>query len=312
MKKIVLCLFLFLFVGGCRMADEETPIAQPRYTIGVVLKAMNSEYWLAVRSGLQRAADDHHVNVLVLYAQDESAVAEQKEMIFDLLESRIDALAVSPCDVSQSKIYLNYAQAKKVPVFTIDEMADGIPYIGSDNYHIGQIAAKALADRMAGHGSVGIVSGNQTQNAHSERVAGFTKYLADHTDMQVQDYRHAGSNLKKASMQAEEMLTAHPDIEGIFATNGMMALGVIECEAMMPQKKEPVHVVGVDTQNDVILAVKQGKMDALVSQSGYDIGYLAISTIVQSLDQGVSQDRVYIKNDLVTKDNALQYLSPRN
>jgi len=311
MKKIVLCVFFVLFVSGCQMMNEEVTIVQPRYTIGVVLKAMDSEHWLAVRSGLQRAADDYHVSILVLYAPDESAVTEQKQMIFDLLENKIDALLVAPCDVSQSKSYLDYAQSKKIPVFTIDEIAEGIPYIGSDNYHIGEMAAKALADQMGGGGHVGIISGNIAQNAHSQRVAGFRHYLADHTEMKVVDCRYAGSNLKKASMQTEEMLTAYPEIKGIFVTSGMMALGTIESKVMMRQK-ELVHVVGVDTQNDVISAVLQGKIDALVSQSGYDTGYLAMTTIIQGLEHGVLQDLAYIKNDLVTKENASHYLSTQN
>ncbi len=311
MKRFLLCLFLLIFASGCRMADKEEPIAQPRYTIGIVLKSMDSEHWLAVRSGMQRAAEDYQVNVLVLYAQDESAKEEQKQMIFDLLENNIDALAVSPCDVSQSKAYFDYAREKKIPAFSIDEIADGIPYIGSNNYHIGEMAAQYIVDQLSRHGSIGIISGNMTQNAHSERVAGFKDYLAAHTEMKVIDCRSAGSSLKKASVQTEEMLMTHPDIKGIFVTNAMMALGVIESKGMM-RFKERVRVVGVDTQQDVILAIMQGKIDAMVSQSGYDIGYLAIATIIQSLDQGLSQDQVYINNDLITKENASQYSLPLN
>lgn len=61
--------------------------------------------------------------------------------------------------------YLEYAKSKNIPVFMIDERVEGIPYIGSNNYRIGQMAGAYLAERMSGYGKIGIIMGNRQQNA---------------------------------------------------------------------------------------------------------------------------------------------------
>lgn len=72
----VLIIITLLNISGCGFREEGGLIEQPRYTIGVVLKSLDSEHWMAVRSGMLRAAQEHRVNVIVLYASNESAVAE--------------------------------------------------------------------------------------------------------------------------------------------------------------------------------------------------------------------------------------------
>lgn len=313
MGKFFLCLFIiitFLPIYGCGVQEETVSIEQPRYTIGIVLKSLDSEHWLAVRSGILRAAEEYHVNVIVLYAPNEAAVAEQKQMIWDLLGNKIDVLAVAPCDLSQSKDYLEYAKEKNIPVFMIDEKVEGIPYIGSNNYRIGEMAGAYLAEQMRGQGKIGIIMGNGTQNAHIERVEGLKNYLEQHTQISIVDCRQADSNVRQASIQTEEMLRNFPDIDGIFVTSARMTLGAIESERLT--KKAKVYVVGVDTQNDAILAILQGKVAALVSQNGYEIGYLTIRSIVDGLANQAPNHTAYIENTLITKDNAAQYLSPLN
>nr|WP_092070527.1 substrate-binding domain-containing protein [Dendrosporobacter quercicolus]NSL48283.1 substrate-binding domain-containing protein [Dendrosporobacter quercicolus DSM 1736]SDM11738.1 monosaccharide ABC transporter substrate-binding protein, CUT2 family [Dendrosporobacter quercicolus] len=306
----VLIITTLLNISGCGIQEERDSIEQPRYTIGAVLKSLDSEHWLAVRSGMLRAAQEYHVNVIVLYASNESAVAEQKQMIWDILGNQIDVLAVASCDLTQSEDYLEYAKSKNIPVFMIDERVEGIPYIGSNNYRIGQMAGAYLAEQMSGDGKIGIIMGNRRQNAHLERVAGLEDYLAQHTQIRIVDSRQADSDLRQASIQAEEMLANFSDIDGIFVTSARMALGAIESERVM--KKAKIYVVGVDTQNDAILAMIQGRIAALVSQNGYEIGYLTIRSIVEGLDNQTLNRTAYIENNLITKDNAAQYLAPSN
>lgn len=89
MRKIAI-VFLILLVG---IAIVLLPIQgtqeeqhRPSYTVGVVLKAMDSEHWLAVRSSMQQAAQEHDIRLVVMTPENEAAYGEQNQMIEDLLQ----------------------------------------------------------------------------------------------------------------------------------------------------------------------------------------------------------------------------------
>lgn len=94
----------------------------------------------------------------------------------------------------------------------------------------------------------------------------------------------------------------HPDVDGIFATSAVTALGIMEY-----MSSRPVVIATVDAQQDAIEAVRDGRIMALVAQSGYDIGYKTIEYIVNDRD-GASQSMEEILDvEILTKDNADQY-----
>ena len=63
-------------------------------------------------------------------------------------------------------------------------------------------------------------------------------------------------------------------------------------------------IVGVDTQNDAIMAVKNGKIDALISQDGHESGKLAIEVVAAHLDNQPTKKYNFISNELITASNA--------
>ena len=112
--RIILCsictmLTLLVFAINYYKAVDRQTIEVPKYTVGVVLKAMDSEHWLAVRSSMQKAAKEHNLNLIVLYATDEAAYREQNKIITDLINNDIDALIISSCNINEGTAYLNLA-----------------------------------------------------------------------------------------------------------------------------------------------------------------------------------------------------------
>lgn len=84
-----------------------------------------------------------------------------------------------------------------------------------------------------------------------------------------------------------------------------MTLGVIEATE---KNFQSVRIVGVDTQNDAIMAVKSGSIDALISQDGHESGRLAIEVVAAYLNEQPTQKYNFISNELITADNAEHFL----
>ena len=162
LMRTMAVVFLALLVGTAvillPLQDAQEEMSRPAYTVGVVLKAMDSEHWLAVRSSMQKAAEENHIRLIVMTPENEAAYGEQDQIIEDLLQEGIDALIVSPVNIYHTAQWVEEAQQHGIPLLTIDEKLPGIPYVGSDNYRIGQMAAEEMAERLPAGASVGILA----------------------------------------------------------------------------------------------------------------------------------------------------------
>lgn len=262
---------LLIAVVSYSMQKSERTFSPPKFTVGVVLKAMDSEHWLSVRSGMTEAAGRHNIRLIVITAENETAFAEQNKIISDLLDNDIDALIVAPTNIHHTKEFVDAAQEKNISVFSIDEEIDGIAYIGSDNYAIGKMATAFMAENLPAGSEVNVISGSANQNAHIQRTAGFVDYVEKNSSLTIGATTAAETQYRQAMTQAEKLLRSRPNTRGIFVTSAIMTLGVIEAT-----ENFPMMIVGVDTQNDAIMAVKNGNIDALISQDGHESGRLAI------------------------------------
>ena len=82
-------------ISGCARRESAESEEEP-YTIGVVTKSRDSEYWMSVCSGMEKAAGDYRVSVRIISPDSESNDKMQKKMIHDLIQQNVDALAISP------------------------------------------------------------------------------------------------------------------------------------------------------------------------------------------------------------------------
>ena len=103
--------YIILFYDNFIFHNEEN------YTVGVVFKAMDSEHWLSVRSGMIEAARKHNMKLIVMSAENEIAYAQQNKIINDLLDNKIDALIVSTTNIFHTDDFMKNAKLKNIPVF---------------------------------------------------------------------------------------------------------------------------------------------------------------------------------------------------
>ena len=294
---------LLIAVASYSIQKSSETFSPPKYTIGVVLKAMDSEHWLSVRSGMTEAAERNNMRLIVITAENETAFAEQNKIISDLLDNDIDALIVSPTNINHTQEFVDAARIKNIPVFSIDEEIDDIVYIGSNNYAVGSMAAAFMSQKLPEGSEVSVISGSENQNAHIQRTTGFVDYVEKNSSLQVGATMAAETQYRQAMTQAEKLLSSRPNTRGIFVTSAIMTLGVIEATEGFP-----VMIVGVDTQNDAVMAVKNGNIDALISQDGHESGRLAIEVVAAHLNNQPVNEKNFIRNELITADNAEQFL----
>ena len=168
-----------------------------------------------------------------------------------------------------------------------------------------QMAAAYMAEHIPEGGTVGILAGVAQQDAHRQRVAGFRDYVREHGGLRLVAVTMDAAQYQEAALQTERMIEEHPDLAGLFVTSAIMSLGAVD--TLSAHAAHPV-LVGVDTQNDALRALRDGRMDAIISQDGNDTGRAAIEAVSDALAGRTIPANSYITNALITAANAQDYL----
>lgn len=290
--------------GACQRGPEDV-------TIALVTKAMDSEFWLSVAEGAKAGAAERPGVKLTIVAPDrEINVDQQVSILEDQVRRGVKALVVSPAGSAQVMSALELASSRGIPVVLVDTdapFAKKVTYIGTDNRRGGQLAAKCLVDRLAGKGEVALISGVPGNESQDARAQGFIDAVAQVPGMRLVAQQPANSERSLGLTVMENILTAHPDVKGVFATNDQMALGAMEALDARGLRGK-IAIVGFDATKEAVQATVDGKLAGSVAQNPRAMGQKGVEAALAALAGRPVEKRIDTGTELVTKENAEKYL----
>ena len=274
---------LALFVGCGRQESAANGSATPR--IGFVMKALNHPFFLDVQAGAEEAAKGLGIHVVTQAAEREIDVEKQIQIIENLLQTGIKVLCVTPSGSREIASAIAKANQAGVPVIVVDTRVDPsaasslqiASFVGSDNVEGGRVAGRYLVDATSGNAKVAVLEGIPGHETADSRLRGFREALQSSPGMRIVASQPANSERDLGFTVLQNMLQAHQDIDAVFATNDLMALGAVEAIAAAG-RTGTVRVVGFDAIDDARKAIAEGRMAGSVAQSPRDMGRIAIET----------------------------------
>ncbi|WP_366749757.1 sugar ABC transporter substrate-binding protein [Tepidanaerobacter sp. EBM-38] len=311
LSLIVGITLIFLLISGCGQQQESQPSdseqvpqqeAEEPIKIGVVVKALNSDFWKTVEAGAKAAGKDLGIEVEVLGPSAETAVSEQIDMIEDQITKRVSALAVAPSQPASAIPVFDQAKAAGIPVVLIDTDAqwdDKVSFVGTGNYNGGKQAGEFIAEKLGKGGKVVILRGAVGDPTHDERSNGAIEVLKE-KGLEVIDIQPANSERGLGMTVMENMLQVHSDIQGMFATNDEMALGALR--AIQAAGKE-IITVGFDGSPDALKSIEEGELTASVAQNSFNIGYQGVVAAVKAVRGEAVDKRIDTGTKIISKDN---------
>jgi ribose transport system substrate-binding protein len=321
MKKIlvsVLCLALIsILVISCTPAVQTTTSPSPSptpttpsttpppktLTLGLVLSTLNNPFFVTLKEGAEKEAKAEGVTLIVMDSQNDSA--KEASNIEDLISKKVDAILVNPTDADAVVPSIKKANDAKIPVFTIDRGASGgtvVSHIASDNVAGGKMAGDFLGKALGSKGKVVELEGIAGTSAARDRGKGFNDVMAaSYKDIQIVAKQTADFDRAKGLSVFENILTAQPEINGVFAHNDEMILGAIQ--AAEAAGRTGIIFVGFDAIDDALQAVRDGKLLATVQQQPDKMGLLGVQTAVKALKGETVPASIPVDLKLITKDN---------
>ena len=137
MKKLLLLLAMAVMViglvAGCgKSADNGGD--KKSGTIGFSVSTLNNPFFVTMKEGVEAQAKALGLKVKIVDAQNDPA--KQANDISDLIESGVSVLIINPVDSAAISTSVEAANAKNIPVITVDRSADKgkvVAHIASDN-----------------------------------------------------------------------------------------------------------------------------------------------------------------------------------
>jgi len=216
-----------------------------------------------------------------------STVAEQQQIVSDLVTGGVDGIAMSPIDADAQAAFLAQVAAKTLLV-CVDSDVPGsqrVCFIGTDNVTAGKQAADLLKAALPQGGKIVLCVGYPNAQNAKDRIQGLASGLAG-SNLKVVDTMADATDPAVAMANAQKALATIPDLAGIvglYSYNGPAILAAVRSA----DKAGKVKIVCFDDDSKTLAGVAAGDIYGTVVQTANRIGYETIAR----MDQYLSGDK---------------------
>ncbi|MFU2058342.1 ribose ABC transporter substrate-binding protein RbsB [Avibacterium volantium] len=266
---------LTLLASAVILGSAVSQAVVAKETIALAVSTLDNPFFVTLKEGAEKEADKLGYNLVVLDSQNDPA--KELANVEDVTVRGAKVLLINPTDSTAVASAVRMANQKNIPVITLDRgAAQGkvVSHIASDNVAGGKMAGDFIAEKLGDNAKVIQLEGIAGTSAARERGEGFKQAVEAHK-FDVLASQPADFDRTKGLNVMENLLTAQPNVQAVFAQNDEMALGAIRA---VQAANKSVLIVGFDGTDDGVKAVKSGKLAATIAQQPALIGALGVQT----------------------------------
>ncbi|MER8524375.1 substrate-binding domain-containing protein [Mesorhizobium sp. M0644] len=305
---------LFKLLAGCAAAIAMGSAAMGSAladTFALVNINQQALFFNQINEGAQKAADAAGAKLVIFNANN--VPSAQNDAIENYITQKVDGIILVAIDVNGVKPAITAAKAAGIPVIAIDAQipdGDNISFIGVDNTKAGEDIGKFYADYvktdMAGKAKIGIV-GALNSFIQNQRLDGFKKAVTESGQAVTFLDTVDGQNVQETALSASEnLMTANPDMNSLYATGEPALLGAVSAVTSQGRTGD-VKVFGWDLTKQAVQGIDDGWVVAVVQQDPAGEGKAAVEALGK-LKKGEKIDPIInIPVTIVTKKNVDQY-----
>jgi ribose transport system substrate-binding protein len=277
--------------------------------IGLAVANLQANFFNQIKQSVEAEGAAKNVAVTTVDAHGDSAT--QVNQIQDLITKGIKALIYIPAGATAAGVPVRAAHDAHIPVINVDRNAPDAPgdtFIATDSVSAARTLGDYVCKITGGKGNVAIIQGQLGTTPEQDRDKGFNEALAKCPGLKV-----VAKQPSKAWHQdegfaiAQDMLQRHPDITVFFGRADALALGAAQA-VKVANLGHKVVIVGFDGDTAGLLAVKDGTLDATMTQKTQYMGRLALDSALE-LIAGKSVPKIQLQPaELTTKENVEPFI----
>lgn len=278
-----------LAITGCR--------GHARKTIAVIPKSAADQFFLTVHAGAAEAASRFDLEMIWNGPDRETEYSRQIQIVDMMITRQVDAIAISATDDRALVAPLERARRAGIPVTIFDSavnLEDYVSLIATDNHGVGVTAATLIAGLLPKGGKIAMLMQKPGGTSTELRERGFAETITrDFPNLHIVARQYGLGDSAKSMAQAENILTANPDLAGMFASSEAASIGAIQAIRARGLSGK-VKLVTLDVSEIHVAALRDGTADVMLVQDAFRIGYEAVKSLSDKLTGKVPQRRLEI------------------
>jgi ribose transport system substrate-binding protein len=296
-RTILLALAAAFCMSACNKSTDKRIVFIP--------KGRAHLFWQSVHAGAVKAQQENPGYTIIWNGPASETDYEGQVKIMDAaINQKVDAICLAPIDKKILVTLVQNANSVGIPVFIFDSPVDTETYtaqITTDNLEGGRLAARRMGAILHGSGQIAEVAVQAGSASTMDREKGFEDTIKqEFPDIKIVDKQYGMADFAKSLKVSENMLTATPGLNGMFASNESSTVGAARA---LQNKGGKTKLVGFDSSPQLIEALRSGVIDSLVAQDPFDMGYKSMVAAVTKLKGGEPERSVQIPPVLVTREN---------
>jgi ribose transport system substrate-binding protein len=276
-----------------------------RKTIEFIVKMKGGEHWNLVKQGVREAASEFDVNVNFMAPDDETDVFEQELLVNNAIENKVDAIVLAAADYDELSGIVEKASDNKIPVIIVDSGVKTnkvLSKVSTNNLEAGMLAAERMVQLAGEDSKLAILSFVRGSESAQKREEGIIAALSKYPQVQVLDKEYSYSSENLAALQARNMISLYPELDGIIALNSSASLGAARAIEEMGLTAR-VKLVTFDSTMMGIQYLESGVIQATVIQNPVAMGYLGVKYAVMAANGLKVPNNVDIESKLIDAES---------
>jgi ribose transport system substrate-binding protein len=307
MKKIIIhFLSIVILLSGL----QSYLFPQEKIRIAVVPKSNIAIFWKSVHAGVKLGAVAlGGVDVLWRSPSKDDDLAQQISIVEQCISDGVSGIALAPLDKDAFAGSIAKAAKKKIPILIFDSALKGTPgkdfisSVGIDNKKAGKIAGEQLVKLLRGKGKVVMIRVVVGQSNITNREEGFLETIEKNKGIQLIEKNLFVSGTAEETMN-ECMKIAYKlqEADGIFCSYEQSTMGMLFALRKI-RLAGKVKFIGFDTPTPAVEALRQGEINALVTQDPARMGYYSVKTLVDYVRGKKVSSKIDVDVQIVTREN---------
>lgn len=265
-----------------------------------------------MNSGAEAAAAELGAKLVIFNANNDPAA--QNSAIETYIQQGVDGIVVVAIDVNGIMAAIEQADAAGIPVVAVDAVLPAGPHksqVGVDNAGagaaMGDFFLNYVSTAMGGSSEIGIV-GALNSSIQNIRQSGFEDKIANVDGIKIAGVVDGQNVQDLALTAAENLITANPGMNAIYATGEPALMGAIAAVESQG-KEEEIKIFGWDLTVQAVNGIDKGYVVAVIQQDPSGMGATAVK-ILDALHSGGSTDAIVaVPVAIVTSENVDAYRS---
>jgi ribose transport system substrate-binding protein len=284
-------------------------------TIGYSVFWGTNPFLVTMVNGAEAAAAEwadkgYNIDILVTNGGDDDKTRQVNDLE-DLFAQGVSGLLIFPGDsVMVGEPISNLYNASDLPVVVTDigvRKGDIASLVITDNLAGGQMAAEEMARLLPEGAKVITLDFAPTNDNAQLRQQGFEERAAELGLTVLDEAAMAPAmTLDNGRNTMEDLLVSAPDLGGVFSFNQVIIQGAYAALEGADRVGD-VKLVGFDLDPVSWQMVQDGKIDALVVQDPYAMGFTGLNQVMAAITGGETQDFIGLDTRLLVPGNAAEF-----